>query len=472
MASRLRLLANANPNHHVLRHSAARSLKTPSTRPAITANAPRLPSSSAYTHVPRRHLSLRSWFNAKKATAAANAAFGNDRFNSQFEPALEQKTLFYPLSKSPLAPVRQKAEWIRQHGTCPVCKEQHPTEKSQPPVYECPDCGYPTHCSEDHYHQGKHEHQHVCSTLRQVNEDEHDLRSGRRLKEFEFPGAQHRDEAVNLSNWDTFLYTRGFLSMNSERSMRHVSHVLTYPMTIASVLHQSSPYQLGKDLTIEGLKSLAALRHTLHPTRLAGSASGGELKTTATNTVRVFCLGARAESQLPAHVWSQLAYLFPSTAFQIHFVGPDAIPPGKAAKGDHQNTHFENMTFVYDKSRYEAYHAEAGPFNPYFDVFFLFSPGLAHPATKGMWKPTIPLLLDTKCAIFGTGFNQTDVENDVHELESCGLEMDWLMKPRDNVFKSLKHEVNVTDLQQTAQCNWGVWGIRGRRYDVRPSDQE
>lgn len=39
--------------------------------------------------------------------------------------------------------------------------------------------------------------------------------------------------------------------------MRHVSHVLTYPLTIASVLHQSSPYQLGKDLTVEGLKSLA-----------------------------------------------------------------------------------------------------------------------------------------------------------------------------------------------------------------------
>jgi len=40
-------------------------------------------------------------------------------------------------------------------------------------------------------------HKHVCGVLREVNEDEHDLRSGRRLKEFEFPGnnntALHRD---------------------------------------------------------------------------------------------------------------------------------------------------------------------------------------------------------------------------------------------------------------------------------------
>lgn len=37
----------------------------------------------------------------------------------------------------------------------------------------------------------KEHHKHVCGTLREVNEDEHDLRSGRRMKEFEFPGELH-----------------------------------------------------------------------------------------------------------------------------------------------------------------------------------------------------------------------------------------------------------------------------------------
>ncbi|KAF9986854.1 translational activator for mitochondrial COX1 [Modicella reniformis] len=373
------------------------------------------------------------------------------------------------INKSPLPAIRDKAEWIANHGTCAVCKTNAPKEKSKPPKYECPDCGYPTHCSEEHYEMDKEHHKHTCRVLREVNEDEHDLRSGRRMKEFEFPGAQHRDEAINLSNWDTFLYTRGFLSMNSERSMRHVSHVLTYPLTIGSILHQSSPYRLGKDLTVEGLKSLAALRHTLHPTVILGS--NQELGTPRTNTVRIFCLGARAESRLPPHIYMQLAYLFPNTAFQIHFVGPDAIPPNKKPKESHQHIHYEQLTFVYDSSRYEAYHAEAGPFNPYYDVFFLFSPGLAHPSTKEMWKPTIPLLLDTKCAIFGTGFDEEDVMSDIHEIESAGYEMDWLMKPRENVFRSLKHEINMTDVRQSALCNWGIWGIRGRRYDVRAADQ-
>ncbi|KAF9281731.1 translational activator for mitochondrial COX1 [Mortierella alpina] len=410
-----------------------------------------------------RSLSLKSFFTSRKPAS--------DSFTSQFEPVLEQADLFHPLSKSPLAPVRAKAEWIVAHGTCPVCKEHAPEEKSKAPKHECPDCGYPTHCSEEHYNMDKEHHKHVCGTLREVNEDEHDLRSGRRMKEFEFPGAQHRDEAINLSNWDTFLYTRGFLSMNSERSMRHVSHVLTYPLTIGSVLHQSSPYQLGKDLTVEGLKSLAALRHTLHPAMIPGITQSQDLRSTATHTVRIFCLGARAESHLPPHIYMQLAYLFPTTAFQIHFVGPDAIPPHTKSKEPHQHVHYEQMTFVYDNSRYESYHAEAGPFNPYYDVFFLFSPGLAHPSTKAMWKPTIPLLLDTKCAIFGTGFDEQDVMNDVNEIEGAGYELDWLMKPRENVFRSLKHEVNMTDVRQSAQCNWGIWGIRGRRYDVKPADE-
>ncbi|KAF9169804.1 translational activator for mitochondrial COX1 [Mortierella sp. AD010] len=455
MASRIRPLA---PALRTLPRTGA--VATTARVPSAATTATNVAAQSAAAA--RRSLSLKSFFSSRKPKA--------DQFTSQFEPVLEQANLFHPLSKSPLPAVRAKAEWIEAHGSCPVCKEHSPEQKSKAPKYECPDCGYPTHCSKEHYDMDKEHHKHYCGVLREVNEDEHDLRSGRRMKEFEFPGAQHRDEAINLSNWDTFLYTRGFLSMNSERSMRHVSHVLTYPLTIGSVLHQSSPYRLGKDLTVEGLKSLAALRHTLHPAIISGITQSHDLRTTATHTVRIFCLGARAESHLPPHIYMQLAYLFPSTAFQIHFVGPDAIPPHTKSKEPHQHVHYEQLTFVYDSSRYEAYHAEAGPFNPYYDVFFLFSPGLAHPSTRDMWKPTIPLLLDTKCAIFGTGFDEQDVMNDVNEIENSGYELDWLMKPRENAFRSLKHEVNLTDVRQSALCNWGIWGIRGRRYDVRTAE--
>lgn len=47
--------------------------------------------------------------------------------------------------------------------------------------------------------------------------------------------------------------------------------------------------------------------------------------------IRIFILGARAESSLPPHVWEQLCMLFPSTNFHIFFIGPQVSLP-KAPK--------------------------------------------------------------------------------------------------------------------------------------------
>ncbi|KAF0414440.1 zinc-finger of mitochondrial splicing suppressor 51-domain-containing protein [Gigaspora margarita] len=79
--------------------------------------------------------------------------------------------------------------------------------------------------------------------LREFNEDMHDLMSGRKMKEFEFLSSQPLDEEVNLLNWDTYLYTRGFPSIDQDRSFRHVSK-LTYLITIGSILYQNGPYTL------------------------------------------------------------------------------------------------------------------------------------------------------------------------------------------------------------------------------------
>jgi splicing suppressor protein 51 len=93
------------------------------------------------------------------------------------------------------------------------------------------------------------------------------------------------EEAINFASWDLFLYTRAFPSMDSDRSLRHVSKLLTFPITIASVLHELSPYKVGKDLTSEGLRSLAALRMTLYPQTLSAKE---DLTPTSNEALRVF----------------------------------------------------------------------------------------------------------------------------------------------------------------------------------------
>ena len=112
-------------------------------------------------------------------------------------PILTEDNLFHPLSKSPFPAVVARGEAIQTLAPCPVCVAAHTHvhghTKAQPKAvkFECPDCGWPTHCSEEHWKEDA-EHQKYCSRLREANEDEHDLRSGRRMREFEMPGTYSR----------------------------------------------------------------------------------------------------------------------------------------------------------------------------------------------------------------------------------------------------------------------------------------
>ncbi|KAF5372835.1 hypothetical protein D9758_001655 [Tetrapyrgos nigripes] len=256
-------------------------------------------------------------------------------------PLLTEDNLVHPFSKSPFPQVRARGEAICSMAPCPICAASHTHThahtKAQPKTvkFECPDCGWPTHCSEEHWKEDK-EHEKYCSRLREANEDEHDLRSGRRMPEFELPGPQGYEETISFANWDVFWYTRGFNSMDTERSRRHASKLLTYPMTIGSVLHQYSPLMLNNQrLTPEGSRSMAAIRSTLHT---EPGAPETQEASTGKPQVRIFVLGARGESSLPPHVWEQLGFLFPAAYFHIFFIGPQTSLPRRFQPGAQSHT--------------------------------------------------------------------------------------------------------------------------------------
>ncbi|KAK2740449.1 hypothetical protein FQN57_006076 [Myotisia sp. PD_48] len=415
-------------------------------------------------------------------------------------PLLQPNNLFHPYSSSPSPEIRRRAAYIKQHAFCPhpshqqtrtpVSPEDPEARKSadlanQPPAhsnFECPDCGVPIYCSEEHWMTDFEAHLEVCEKIRQINEDDHDLVSGRFFHEFDYPGVQEDEFVVNMTNWDTLLYTREFSAVNDDRSMRQVTRMLTYPVTIASVLHELSPYniQSGGRLTPEGLKSLSALRYTLHPPK---SGEGRNIKGLRVKAppVRIFVLGARAESSLPREVWMQLSYLFPRASINLIFIGPESMAnrdeefplpertPSNPFGGiveDRLGPQMKISTYVdYFHTMHQANTFQ--PYDPYFDCFMLFHPGLGHPASSHEWEQTLPCLLETKVPIICTGYTPWDMERDMSWVkEKCAGEVDILLEHGENRFRSLRWDLNDLDPHDISCGNWGVWAFRGKRYET------
>lgn len=444
---------------------------------------------------------------------------------------LEQDDLFHPLSISPFDAIREKGERIRTYSICPVSYEKH--GESLPVKFECPGCGFPTHNSEARWLEGKEEHDESCPRLREVNEDEHDLRSGRRVVEYDnMPGIQPYEQALNLLDWDVFFFTRGFASINSARAVRHVSKLLTYPITVLSVLHQYGPFTPSNGrITPEGARSMAAMHSVLHA---PPGQSTENVDQRAMAPFRVFLLGARGESTLPADIWLQLSNLFPRTPFNVYFIGPEVGIPlvsGEKRKllkfSEADQTSFgvpsctvnvsPQLRLISLKSSYENVHNQLGPFDPYQDVFFAFSPGLGFPdqslvdptkptdsalvQAQTSWKTALQQILETKCGLFFTAFSPTDLARDVSALngtqpptssgqpseypssvslprspippiEGVSDEFDLILTPGVNPFGSRKWEIADWDTRVGVKTNWGIWGIRGKRYEVAEGKDE
>lgn len=101
------------------------------------------------------------------------------------KPEDDEPELLHLHSRSPNPEIRQRGERIKRLASCPVCLNDGGERRKV--KHECPDCGWPTHCTHEHWDQDK-EHAKYCTRLREVNEDDHDLRSGRILQEFQMPG--------------------------------------------------------------------------------------------------------------------------------------------------------------------------------------------------------------------------------------------------------------------------------------------
>lgn len=184
---------------------------------------------------------------------------------------------------------------------------------------------------------------------------------------------------------------------------------------------------------------------------------------------------------------------------------PEPTPrnPFRAVTEDRLGGSLKISTYVeYFHTLYRQ--GEFGVFDPYFDVFVAFHPGLGHPASAHEWVDTLPCLLETKCPVLCSGYTEWDMERDRRwvvektrpgALEALGTgvregeemekspelataemekrekgEMDVLLEPAENIFRSLRWDLNDLDPGDISCGNWGIWAFRGKRYEATHRD--
>lgn len=379
---------------------------------------------------------------------------------------VKEKVKFYNWDDSPYEDIRIRSALIKTNALCRVTKK--------PINFICPLSGIPTHHSKDAWEKDTNYHKNkTYKYLKEVNIFEHIFRSRSSFNEFVFPKEQLENHLVSFSNWDSFFYTRNFKPMEEDFSMALVTKMLTFPITIASLLHKMNPYMDAKKspFTYEGLKSLAALRYTLYPPHLKTIGSVSYML----RPMRIYIVGAKIESLLPGFIWKQFAHLFPNTNFEIHFIDPE-ISYGKKSSILENATKLGSQHFLkkYDNQLHLHFHIDyfhniynSGiffPFDPYLDVFFLFNPGFN--SDSHLWNLSFPFFLETKCAVFVSGYHSDDIHSEFTWIKNNPLfaETDILMQIHGNLFKSTKLELVDTNPTETLQCNHSLFAFRGKRY--------
>lgn len=375
----------------------------------------------------------------------------------------------YNWDDSPHQSIRTRAAYIRAKAKCPVTGESV--------RFVCPYSGIPTHHDEEAWKNDTRYHENqIFKKLRLANLYEHDLKSGRKFHEFEFPGPIPLDATPSLSSWDSFFYTRDFPPMNTDFNLAVATKVLTYPVTIASLLHKFTPYDLAPKgpLTMEGLRSVSALRYSLY----SFSKASDKDVVFRDRAMRILIVGAHTEAMIPGYVWQQLAYLFPEQKFEIHFIGPLAHfdhktrqftpvdkPHGRPLDmryNDQMSLHFHTTYFneIFDSG-------DLFPFDPYLDCFFLFHPGFLT-ADRIHWDKSLHGLLESKCPIFVTGYHEQDLKNEYNWLRSQKLfeETDILLDPTPNLFASTKLDIVDFNPTEVYLANSHMFAFRGKRYQT------
>ncbi|XBW37682.1 hypothetical protein QEN19_003264 [Hanseniaspora menglaensis] len=393
-------------------------------------------------------------------------------------PTLENRFKPWNELMSESAYVKAAVKQIQDCAVCPITGGKV--------EYFDPISGLPTHSSEDAYLKDENYiESNRPELLKLAVAYENDSISKREFPEYDLAQEQPQGQMISYKDWESWFYTRQFNSMETQFHIAQVSKFLTYPLTIASILSNNSPYlssNKGGPITHEGLKSLSALRYSIFPRFRESTSVDEEDILQPDRALRIFIVGSKSEALLPIAVWKQINYCMPDIKIELHFIGPETLYDNKtneyvSYEENHKGIQISpELKIFYHTNMFHVNHLQGDffPYDPYLDVFFLFHPNVAADpeSTKSWMYETMKGLLDTKCPVFVSGHSLDGFMEDWNMvLDRYNEQLDVLMEPTENVFGSTKWQINPFMPTYAFQSNMFLGGFRGKRYHAVKVDE-
>lgn len=258
---------------------------------------------------------------------------------------------------------------------------------------------------------------------------------------------------------------------------RFLSHLLTFPLTLATGLRE-----VGLGVPPD-YKAYSGAKNS------TGAAGG--------HSITVACIGARAESSLPPEFWRETLFALPAIcSLDLHHIGPEvshpsglvpptgspgATLPSPLARVDLDGRTVniswtrallgqESSTCVApeDSSETRGRIAAAEHSVAKSDAVVLFNPGLGHPHLSKGWEGALKRLLYTGKPLIITCHSRTDLDRDVRHLHDFAQRwcIDWaagrslMVCPRENPFRSLiATEGPLKSGPEIVSSNWGMFVV-------------
>ncbi|OBA29154.1 hypothetical protein HANVADRAFT_54592 [Hanseniaspora valbyensis NRRL Y-1626] len=195
--------------------------------------------------------------------------------------------------------VKAAVKQIQDSAVCPITGGKV--------EYFDPVSGLPTHSSEEAYLKDtNYIESNRPELLKLAVAYENDSISKRDFPEYDLAEEQAQGQSISYNNWESWFYTRQFNSMETQFHIAQSTKFLTYPITIASILAQNSPYFLTNkngSITHEGLKSLSALRYSIFPKFRETTSVNEDDLLQPDRALRIFIVGSKSEALLPIASW-------------------------------------------------------------------------------------------------------------------------------------------------------------------------